>query len=64
VGNPTAVFAGKLTLDAAAAAMVRRTNALVRRQLTWMRKLPASAAVSVAGRAPAQVADELVGLLA
>lgn len=55
-----AVLAGELTLEAAAAAMVRRTNALVRRQLTWLRKLPAGATVSVAGRPPAAVVDELV----
>ncbi len=59
-----AVLAGELSLDAAAAAMVRRTNALVRRQLTWMRKLPASAVVPVGGRPPAAVADELLVLLA
>jgi tRNA dimethylallyltransferase len=58
-----AVLAGHLSLDAAAAAMVRRTNALVRRQLTWMRKLPASATVPAGGRAPEAVADEILRLL-
>jgi tRNA A37 N6-isopentenylltransferase MiaA len=59
-----AVLAGELSPDAAAAAMVRRTNALVRRQLTWMRKLPANAIVPVGRRSPAAVADEILGLLA
>jgi len=57
-----AVLAGGLTLDEAAAAMVRRTNALVRRQLTWMRKLPASATIAAGGRSPAAVAEELAAL--
>jgi len=59
----SAVLAGDLSLDAAAAAMVRRTNALVRRQLTWMRKLPASATIPVGGRAPGTMAEEILGLL-
>ncbi len=59
----TAVLAGELSLDAAAAAMVRRTNALVRRQLTWMRKLPASATVPAGGRAPGAVGEEILRLL-
>jgi tRNA dimethylallyltransferase len=59
----SAVVAGELSLDAAAAAMVRRTNALVRRQLTWMRKLPATATVPAGGRAPGAVAEEILGLL-
>jgi tRNA A37 N6-isopentenylltransferase MiaA len=58
-----AVLAGELSLDAAATAMVRRTNALVRRQLTWMRKLPATATVPAAGRSPAAVSEEILGLL-
>ncbi|HSL95150.1 MAG TPA: tRNA (adenosine(37)-N6)-dimethylallyltransferase MiaA [Thermoleophilia bacterium] len=59
----SAVLAGELTLDAAAAARVRRTNALVRRQLTWMRKLPASTTVAAGGRAPGAVAEEILRLL-
>lgn len=59
----SAVLSGELSLDAAAAAMVRRTNALVRRQLTWMRKLPASDTVPVGGRAPGAVAEEILRLL-
>ncbi len=59
----SAVVAGELNLEAAAAAMVRRTNALVRRQLTWMRKLPASATVPVGSRAPGAVADEILALV-
>ncbi len=58
-----AVLAGELSLDAAATAMVRRTNALVRRQLTWMRKLPATATVPAADRSPAAVSEEILGLL-
>jgi tRNA dimethylallyltransferase len=58
-----AVLAGELALEQAAAEMVRRTNALVRRQLTWMRKLPADATVETGGRSPEAVADELLGLL-
>jgi len=59
----SAVLAGDVSLDAAAAAMVRRTNALVRRQLTWMRKLPASATIPVGGRAPGTVAEEILRIL-
>jgi tRNA dimethylallyltransferase len=58
-----AVLAGELALEQAAAEMVRRTNALVRRQLTWMRKLPADATVETGGRSPEKVADELLALL-
>jgi tRNA A37 N6-isopentenylltransferase MiaA len=43
--------------------MKARTRALVRRQLTWMRKLPDAAAVSVAGRPPAAVAADIHRLL-
>jgi tRNA dimethylallyltransferase len=57
------VLAGELSLEEAAAAMVRRTNALVRHQLTWMRKLPASATIEAGGRSPAAVAEDLLALL-
>ena len=38
--------------------MKARTRALARRQLTWMRKLPAAALVPTAGRPPEAVAEE------
>jgi tRNA dimethylallyltransferase len=56
VGELIAVLDGELTLDAAAAAMRRRTHALVRRQLAWLRKLPATAVEPVGGRLPEEVA--------
>lgn len=40
-------------------AMKRRTRNYVRRQLTWMRKLPGLIAVDVGGRSSEQVADEI-----
>jgi len=46
-----------------AARMTARTRALARRQITWMRKLPATAVVTVAGRAPEAVAISLLSLL-
>jgi tRNA dimethylallyltransferase len=52
-----------LALDDVAARMTARTCALARRQVTWMRKLPATAVVPVAGRAPDAVAASLLGLL-
>ena len=57
------VLDGELALDAAAARMKTRTRALARRQLTWMRKLPAAAAVPAAGRPPAAVAADVYHLL-
>jgi tRNA dimethylallyltransferase len=42
-------------------AMKRRTRNLAKRQLTWMRKLAGVEIVDVTGRAPEQVADELLG---
>jgi len=56
-----AVLDGELTLEEAAARMKARTRALARRQLTWMRKLPAAAHVPVTGREPADVAREILG---
>lgn len=41
------VLDGTLSLDQAAIAMKSRTRALVRRQLTWLRKLPAEARVTM-----------------
>jgi len=58
-----AVLDGELTLDEAAARMKARTRALARRQLTWMRKLPAAALVPVAGRAPAEVAGDIIAAM-
>lgn len=58
-----AVLDGELALPEAAARMKARTRTLARRQLTWMRKLPASATVPVGGRAPEAVADEILRLL-
>jgi tRNA dimethylallyltransferase len=45
---------GELALEEARRRMQARTRAYVRRQLTWMRKLPAAVAVPVAGRFPRQ----------
>jgi tRNA dimethylallyltransferase len=58
-----AVLDGELTLDAAAARMKTRTRTLARRQLTWMRKLPAAVLVPVAGREPAEVAGGILRAL-
>jgi tRNA dimethylallyltransferase len=41
-------------------AMKRRTRNFAKRQLTWMRKLPNAEIVDVTGRAPGEVADELI----
>lgn len=54
---------GLLTLDEAARLMKARTRALVRRQLTWLRKLPAPLRVATAGRGPEEVAAELADRL-
>jgi len=58
-----AVLDGELTLDEAAARMKTRTRTLARRQLTWMRKLPSAALVPVTGRAPADVAGDILRAL-
>jgi tRNA dimethylallyltransferase len=58
-----AVLDGALTLDEAAARMKARTRTLARRQLTWMRKLPAAALVPVTGRDPAEVAADILRAL-
>jgi tRNA dimethylallyltransferase len=52
-----------LSLADVAARMTARTRALARRQITWMRKLPAAAVVPVGGRPPEVVAAALTGLL-
>jgi len=59
----SAVLDGELSLDEAAARMKARTRALVRRQLTWMRKLPAAARVPTAGRPPEAVAESILALV-
>ena len=58
-----AVLDGELALDEAAARMKSRTRALARRQLTWMRKLPDAARLAASGRPPAEVAQDVVGIL-
>lgn len=58
-----AVLDGELLLPDAATRMKARTRALARRQLTWMRKLPAPALVPAAGRPPELVADDVLALL-
>jgi tRNA dimethylallyltransferase len=55
---------GEIDLAEASARMKARTRALVRRQLTWLRKLPAAARVPAEGRPAAAVADEIGRLLA
>jgi len=58
-----AVLDGRMTLEEAAARMAARTRALARRQLAWLRKLPAHARIVVAGRSPEKVADEVLRLV-
>jgi len=58
-----AVLDGDLSRSEAAARMKARTRALARRQLTWMRKLPAAAQVLAAGRPPQAVAEDVITLV-
>ena len=58
-----AVLDGELALPEAAARMKARTRALARRQLTWMRKLPAAARVPADGRSPDAVARDVLELV-
>ena len=58
-----AVLGSELALDEAAARMKTRTRALARRQITWMRKLPAAGSVPAAGRPPAALAGDIYHLL-
>jgi tRNA dimethylallyltransferase len=44
-------------------AMRARTRRYAKRQLTWMRKLPAVRTLDVTGRDPADVAAELHGMI-
>jgi tRNA dimethylallyltransferase len=53
---------GERTLTVAAARMKARTRALARRQLTWLRKLPAATLVRAAGRPPDAVAEDVLAL--
>jgi tRNA dimethylallyltransferase len=55
---------GLLGLEEAAAQTKARTRRLVRRQATWMRKLPAAARIAVTGRPPRAVAGEILARLA
>ena len=50
---------GECSLEQAVARMQARTRRLVRRQLTWMRKLPVAARIPVRGRPPTEVAAEI-----
>ncbi|MCX6364430.1 MAG: tRNA (adenosine(37)-N6)-dimethylallyltransferase MiaA [Actinobacteria bacterium] len=59
----SAVLDGDLSLEQAAARMKSRTRALARRQLTWLRKLPAAAQVPAAGRPPEAVAAEVLAVV-
>ena len=51
---------GDMSLVDAVAATQARTRRYVRRQLTWMRKLPDTATISCAGLSPSAVADVIV----
>ena len=55
---------GELSLDEAVLRMKARTRALARRQLTWLRKLPAAARVPAARRSPEAVAEAILASLA
>jgi tRNA dimethylallyltransferase len=59
----SACLDGALSIAEAAAQTKQRTRRLVRRQLTWMRKLPDAATIAVAGDSPGTVADRLTTLL-
>jgi tRNA dimethylallyltransferase len=63
VGELSAVLDGAMGLDDAARRMKSRTRALVRRQLTWMRKLEGATLVPTAGRRSADVAAGILDLL-
>jgi tRNA dimethylallyltransferase len=45
-----------------AEALKRRTRQYARRQVTWMRKLPGARVLDATGRAPADVAGEVLRL--
>lgn len=54
---------GEMSLDEATAQTKLRTRQLVRRQLTWMRKLPDAARIAVAGDSPGTVAARVAARL-
>ena len=54
-----AYLAGEISLAEASAAMKQRTRAYVRRQLTWMRKLPDADTIAVAQRSAEEIAAEI-----
>jgi tRNA dimethylallyltransferase len=58
-----AVLDGEISLDEAIARMRSRTHALVRRQLTWQRKLPGALVEQVGERDPDDVATSIVARL-
>ncbi|HZL64121.1 MAG TPA: tRNA (adenosine(37)-N6)-dimethylallyltransferase MiaA [Thermoleophilia bacterium] len=64
VAELSAVLDGAMSFEDAARRMKSRSRALVRRQLTWMRKLPDAALVPVAGRDADEVAASVLDLLA
>lgn len=57
------VLDGDMTLENAASGMKKRTRALVRRQLAWMRKLPDADRVPAAGRGADELAAVVLDLL-
>ena len=59
VRETLAYLAGELDLDEATQRMKRRTRRYVRRQLTWMRKLPDADRILVAGRSPEHISREI-----
>jgi len=54
---------GSCSLEEAGAAMQARTRRLVRRQATWMRKLPDAVRIPVSGRPPTEIADQIAAML-
>ena len=59
----SACLDGALSVAEAATQTKQRTRQLVRRQLTWMRKLPDAVTIAVTGDSPGAVADRLATLL-
>jgi tRNA A37 N6-isopentenylltransferase MiaA len=59
----SAFLDGTISLEEATAQTKQRTRRLVRRQLTWMRKLPDAATIAVAGDSPGDVAASLAALV-
>jgi tRNA dimethylallyltransferase len=63
VAELCAVLDDAMSLDDAARRMKSRTRALVRRQLTWMRKLPDAVLIATAGRSAAEIAGDVLDLV-